>query len=175
MMFACAFTGHRPTRFVFKDDETHSLCVKIKEAILSECRRLYEVDNVRTFYSGCALGVDLWGAEKVIQLQKEYKDVRLICVAPFPHHAKNWPNTQRQRLDRILETANNVITTSDRFTDKSYKVRNYYMMDNSHFLIAVFDDAKNMRSGTKQTVNYARKKGLHISLIHPDTTTIVYE
>ena len=39
-------------------------------------------------------------------------------------------------------------------------------------MIAVYDNAHNMRSGTQQTVNYAKKKGLQIIYIHPDTAQL---
>lgn len=28
---ACAFTGHRPTRFSFKHDEAHPACIELKK------------------------------------------------------------------------------------------------------------------------------------------------
>ena len=39
-----------------------------------------------------------------------------------------------------------------------YKVRNYYMADNSAAVLAFFDE-RNPRSGTAQTVNYALRQG----------------
>ena len=56
----------------------------------------------------------------------------------------------------------------------SYKKRNYYMVDHADFLVGVFDNAKQMRSGTAQTVNYALRQGKQIILIHPDTADTAY-
>ena len=42
-------------------------------------------------------------------------------------------------------------------------------------LAEVFDNDRSIRSGTGMTVNYARKKGLPITLIHPDKATISKE
>ena len=39
-------------------------------------------------------------------------------------------------------------------------------------MIAVFDPEKNQRSGTQQTVNFAKKKLLRIIYIHPDTAAV---
>lgn len=169
---ACAFTGHRPNRFIFNYNEKHPLCVKIKETILAECRRLYEMENVNAFYTGCALGVDMWGAEAVIQLKEAYPDIKLHCAAPFPNHTEKWVFEQDRRLHKIVCIADTATFTSKEYAADAYKIRNYYMVDNSQFLIAVFDNEKNMRSGTMQTVNYALQKGLKISFIHPDTATI---
>ena len=41
--------------------------------------------------------------------------------------------------------------------------------------IRKYDNTHNMRSGTQQTVNYAKKKGLQIIYIHPDTAQVTTE
>ena len=43
------------------------------------------------------------------------------------------------------------------------------MVDHADFLVGVFDNAKQMRSGTAQNVNYALRQGKQIILIPPDT------
>lgn len=53
-----------------------------------------------------------------------------------------------------------------------YKKRNYYMVDHADCLLAVYDNERSVRSGTGMTVNYAKKKGLPITLIHPDTNDV---
>lgn len=172
-MNSCAFTGHRPLRFKFGYDESRPLCKAIKQAILAQCDKLYREEGVRTFYSGCALGVDLWGAGAVLYLRdKGYSDIRLVCAVPYPNHDCKWPDDQKQRLHKIISDAAETVTVCDRYSDDAYKQRNYYMVDRSQFLIAVFDRQKNQRSGTQQTVNYAVKKNLKVTYIHPDTADI---
>ena len=46
------------------------------------------------------------------------------------------------------------------------------MVDNSQYLIAVYDQDRSIRSGTGQTVNYAIKKRRGITFIHPDTAAV---
>lgn len=48
------------------------------------------------------------------------------------------------------------------------------MVDHADFLVGVFDNAKQMRSGIAQTVNYALRQGKQIILIHPDTADTAY-
>ncbi len=57
----------------------------------------------------------------------------------------------------------------------NYRRRNEYMVDRAGYLLAVYDNDRSIRSGTGMTVNYARKKGLPITLIHPDKATISKE
>ena len=46
--------------------------------------------------------------------------------------------------------------TSEEYSKDCYSVRNKYMVDSSSLLIAF---VKNYRSGTGQTINYAKKTG----------------
>ena len=55
---------------------------------------------------------------------------------------------------------------------ESYVKRNCYMVDQANYLVAVYDDVRNLRSGTMQCVRYARKKAVPVILIHPDTARI---
>ena len=55
---------------------------------------------------------------------------------------------------------------------ESYIKRNCYVVDHADFMVAVYDNERNLRSGTMQTVHYAEKKGLAITLIHPDTGAV---
>ena len=49
------------------------------------------------------------------------------------------------------------------------------MVEQAGYMLAVYDNTHNMRSGTQQTVNYAKKKGLQIIYIHPDTAQVTTE
>ena len=51
--YACAITGHRPTRFCFGYNEEDPLCQKLKECLLEQFRILhdpYEEAAWATFY-----------------------------------------------------------------------------------------------------------------------------
>lgn len=66
---ACAFTGHRPTRFTFKYDEAHPDCIELKDMLAKQIDFLYR-HGVTDFYTGCALGVDMWAGEAVLTLME---------------------------------------------------------------------------------------------------------
>ena len=46
------------------------------------------------------------------------------------------------------------------------------MVDHADCLLAVYDNNCSIRSGTGMTVNYAKKKGASIILIHPDAAIV---
>ena len=55
---------------------------------------------------------------------------------------------------------------------EGYLKRNCYMADHAQYMVAVYDRDTTVRSITGQTVNYAIRKGLKVTYIHPDTARI---
>ena len=173
---ACAITGHRPTRFRFGYNENHPLCKEIKERLFEQFQMLHDRENVQTFFVGGALGVDMWAGEQLLALKEKsgYENIEIIVAIPFVGHDSKWPEQSQKRLKSLIQKATNCIVVSQEANTASYKKRNYYMVDHADFLVGVFDNAKQMRSGTAQTVNYALRQGKQIILIHPDTADTAY-
>ena len=170
---SCAVTGHSPQRFKFKYNEQAPLCLKIKTALTEQIKTLY-AKGVRLFYVGCAVGVDTWAAEIVIELkqQAEYSDIELYCAIPFADHDAKFTDGQKKRSENILSKCNHKEIINRHYSPTAYKRLNYFLVDKSQHLIAVFDQDKSDRSGLVQTVNYAKKNELQITYIHPDTAVI---
>lgn len=171
---SCAITGHNPQRFKFKYNEQAPLCRKIKAALTEQIKALYQ-KGVRVFYVGCAVGVDTWAAEIIIELkqQADYGDMELFCAIPFPEHTEKFTDGQKKRYENILSQCTDKEVISRHYSPVVYKRLNYYLVDRSQYLIAVYDQDKSERSGLGQTVNYAVKKGLQITFIHPDTSEAI--
>jgi uncharacterized phage-like protein YoqJ len=163
-------TGHNPQRFKFKHNEKAPLCQSIKTEITEQIKILYS-EGVRLFYVGCGVGVDTWAAEIVIDLkqQGDFSEMELFCAVPFPDHTERFTAGQKKRYEYILSQCNNQEVISRKYSPVAYKRLNYYMVDNSQYIIAVYDQDKSDRSGLGQTVNYALKNNLQIIYIHPDT------
>lgn len=171
--FACTITGYRPTRFKFKYKEDYSLCKKIKRNLLVVLTAMY-AQGIRRFYVGGALGVDMWAGEALTAMkqQPQFADIELFCALPFPGYDRQWDDKSRKRMERIKVASNNVRYICQQEQSDAYKKRNYYMVDHSWYLVAVYDQNRSVRSGTGQTVNYALKNNLSILYIHPDTAQI---
>lgn len=107
--------------------------------------------------------------------QKGYQDVELCLALPFEGYDSDWDDWHRKRMDFIRRYAEKVLILCETPSSESYKKRNYYMVEQAGYMIAVYDNAHNMRSGTQQAVNYAKKKGLQIIYIHPDTAQVAME
>lgn len=174
MSKACAVTGHRPTRFKFKYNEDYALCKKIKKAILDEFKRMYDEQEMRRVWVGGALGVDMWAGEIALRLKETpgYGELELCIALPFKGHDAKWDKRSRERLAFLIRHSAECVTVGKADCRESYLERNCYLIDHADLLLAVYDHQKNLRSGTMHTVNYARKKKLPITLIHPDTAQI---
>lgn len=170
---SCTITGHRPTRFKFKYNEHYKLCIKIKKALTSQMQDYYE-KGVRRFWVGGAIGVDTWAAEILLEMkqQERYKDIELYVATPFPDYDAKFDAKQKARCRAILKGCTGSVIVSPNYAPDAYKKRNYYMVDRADYLIAIYDNQKEIRSGTGMTVHYAQKKGLTIRFIHPDNADV---
>lgn len=171
---SCAITGHRPSRFIFKYNEADCLCKKIKTQMRLQFENLIRNGFTR-FYAGGALGVDMWSSEMILELKKEnaFEDIELFIAIPFDGYNDHWDNKYKSRMEYIIENCNKseIIGNRDNI-NMSYKKRNQFMVDNSDYLLAVYDIEKRRRSGTQQTVNYAIRQALPVIIINPDTGVV---
>jgi uncharacterized phage-like protein YoqJ len=170
---SCAIAGHKPQRFKFKYNEQATLCIAIKTAISEQIKALHS-NGVEIFYVGCAAGVETWAAEAALELRRheDCSGIELFCAIPFPEHAGRFTDRQKERYQSILSQCNHKETICRRYLPDAYKRASYYMVDRAQYLIAVYDQDKSERGGLGQMVNYAIKKNLSITYIHPDTAEI---
>lgn len=164
---SCAFTGHRPTRFSFKYDETHPACIELKNVLAEQIDFLHR-QGVTDFYTGCALGIDLWAGEAVLTLMKLHPEIKLHCVVPFAAQNQKWTPEQQVRYHALLDQSNDVILTQEKYSEDCYCIRNRYLVDHADVVLAVYDMNANKRSGTGYTVHYAQAQDKPIIAIYPD-------
>ena len=158
----CCFTGHRPDKLPWGEDESDPRCVRLKERIAREVEEAY-ISGVRHFISGMARGCDLYCAEAVLALREAEGDVTLECARPCETQADTWPAAERERYNAILDRCNYETLVQHRYDRFCMIRRNRYMVDRSGHLIAVYNGAP--KGGTFQTLAYAMKKGLDIHTI----------
>ena len=170
---SCAITGHNPQRFKFKYNEEAPLCRSIKTAIAEQIKTLYS-KGIRGFYVGCAVGVDTWAAEIVLDLkqQTEFSEMELFCAIPFSDHTEKFTAGQKKRYENILSRCANKEVINRHYSPTAHKRLNYFLVDKSEYIIAVYDQDKSERHGLGQMMNYAMKNNRQIIYIHPDTAHI---
>ena len=64
----CCFTGHRPDKLPWGEEESDPRCLRLKEAVARAVEDAY-VSGIRRFITGMARGVDLYCAEAVLALR----------------------------------------------------------------------------------------------------------
>lgn len=164
---SCAFTGHRPTRFSFKYDEINPTCIELKKVLAEQIDFLYR-QGITDFYTGCALGIDLWAGETVLALMELHPEIKLHCVVPFAAQDQKWTPEQQARYHALLDRSGDVFLTQEKYSRDCYYIRNRYLVDHADVVLAVYDMQANKRSGTGYTVHYAQTQGKPIIAIDPD-------
>lgn len=176
MIKKVAFTGYRPSKFRFGYNESAPLCEALKKALYSQIVSLYQ-QGARQFFTGCAMGVDLWAGEIVVAMIETglYPDLELRCCVPYVEQANNWPPEMKMRHHTLLSKGTSVIYTSSVYNKAAFFIRNCYMVENSDLLIAVYNEHDNQKSGTEHTVSYAKAMLRPIIFIDPNTAHVSTE
>ena len=119
----CAFTGHRPQSLPFGFNETDERCFALKARIRDEVRKLIEEEGVTHFISGMALGVDMYSAEIVLDLKKEYPQITLECAIPCENQSEKWREADRDRYFGLVEKCDKENRTG-RYAGRLIQVQN---------------------------------------------------
>ena len=147
MKSAC-FTGHRN---LGSDLNRGRLVRCIEKAVSKGCD---------TFICGGALGFDMLAARTVLELKNIHPHIQLHMYLPCANQTEKWSPAQKREYERILRGADLVDKTTRPYYDGCMRERNYRMVDNSDLCICYLNSME--RSGTAQTVRYAKRKGLII-------------
>lgn len=158
----CCFTGHRPDKLPWGNDEGDPRCVRIKEELGLALERAY-LRGYRHFISGMARGADLYFAEAVLALREKYPDILLECARPCETQSSRWSREEQRRYDGILDRCNYETMVQHVYDRGCMMRRNRYMVDHSSRIIALYDGVP--KGGTAQTLAYALRKGLETDII----------
>ena len=160
----CCFTGHRPQKLPFGFNEQDERCIKLKEALKEKIVLMIEENGVTDFISGMAIGTDIFAAEIVLELKKQYPQLWLECALPCETQAAKWREADRDRYFDIISRCDKETLLQTRYTPDCMQNRNKYMVDKSDYIIAVWDGTP---SGTGNTVRYAKKCDKEVIIINP--------
>lgn len=162
MSTAC-FTGHRPEKLPWGEDESSEGCMLLKLA-LSHAVSEAAAGGCTRFITGMARGVDTYAAEEVLFLRDSVPGIRLECAVPFRGQESRWSDDDRRRYQRIIDAADEVKMLSEAYSADAFMARNRYMVDSSDTVIAVYSGDG---GGTGATVAYARERGRTTVIIEP--------
>ena len=78
----CCFTGHRPDKLPWGEQEEDPRCLALKRKLADALERAFQ-DGYRHFISGMARGADLYFAEAVLKLRESYPEITLEGARPY--------------------------------------------------------------------------------------------
>ena len=136
------FSGHRPEKLPWGDDERDEACKLFKSRIEREILKAYEA-GCRYFLSGMAEGFDTYAAEAVVKLGRG--------------------DSPRKR--KLAEKAAVCVSISEGYAPSCYMERNYFLV--RHSSRAIVGYAGETASGTGATLRMALREGLEVIMIAP--------
>lgn len=155
----CCFTGHRERKLPWRGAEDDPRCLALKRCIFDAAEALYMNQGVTGFLCGMASGADLYFCEAVLALRAEHPEITLEAAIPCEGQAARWPEAQRRRYDRLVAECDFRTVISRDYTPDCMMRRNRYMVDESDYLIAVYNGSP---GGTQATMLYALRQGKEI-------------
>lgn len=170
MLQVVSFSGHRPNYFSFKYDENHIDCIKLKHTLINEIEKLYFM-GIKIFLTGCAIGVDIWCGEIVLNLKEKYNDIQLYCILPCKNQHIKWNENYKKRFNYLIYNCTKHILIQQEYSYNCFFKRNKYLVDKATIILAVYDKTIS-KSGTKNTINHAINSNKNLIIIDPKTLNI---
>lgn len=155
---SCCFTGHRPNKLPWRDDEGDPRCLELKARLAREVARAYD-EGYRHFICGMAQGADFYFCEAVLALRDERPGVTVEAAIPCEEQAARWPERDRERYFSLVGRCDYETVVQHHYDKGCMLRRNRYMVDRSSRLIAAFDG--NL-GGTMYTITYAMRNGVEV-------------
>ena len=149
----CCFTGHRKIPL----DQLESVTQRLRDAVIASIK-----DGYLYFGAGGALGFDTLAAQTVLNLKKDYQQIKLILVLPCKTQTRGWKQEDIEEYNRIMKAADKVVYTSQDYYSGCMHKRNRHLVDNSSLCICYLNSNT---GGTAYTVDYAKSVGCRVSNI----------
>jgi uncharacterized phage-like protein YoqJ len=162
----CCFIGHKLQSLPFRLNENTPLCIALKEELKKEIVKMIEENFVIHFISGMEIGADLYAAQIVLDLKKQYPNLILEGILPCETQANRWNEKNREQYYDILAACDKTKLLQTHYTGNCKQKRNEYMFNNSDYMIAVWNGKP---SCIGKTVKNAKLKGIKIIRIDPVT------
>ena len=147
----CCFTGHRPEKLNAPEAEVKAWLEKqIDQAIAA---------GFITFITGCAMGVDIWAGQVVLERKSVNPDIHLIAAVPWPRFARRWNEEWKKQYDDLIRRSDLVVNVCEHYHKGVFQQRNEWMVDRSNRVIAFYNGSA---GGTRNTIEYAQRKGIEV-------------
>jgi len=165
MIKVLAVTGYKPFELGIYSNQ-HQAIPFIKKAIHKELLRLIELGLEWVIISG-QLGVELWAAEVVYDLQLEYPHLKLGVFTPFLNQEEKWNEEHKEYYEFILSQADYVGSLTNKKYDNpsQFRLKNEFFVRKSNALLILYDVEKEGSPKYMLEAAKKRKKGGNYTIL----------
>ncbi|WP_193392236.1 DUF1273 domain-containing protein [Neobacillus vireti] len=141
-MKVLAISGYKPFELgIFKKD--HPSVLFIKAAIKKSLIPLVEEGLEWVLISG-QLGVELWAAEVIFDLQLDFPDIKLAVITPFLDQEASWNENNKEWYESVLAQADFIDSVTKKGYEKpwQFRLKNQFFIEKSDGLLLLYDQEK---------------------------------
>ena len=131
-------TGYKSMELgIFK--ESDEKITYIKKSIENRLIALIE-EGLEWILTSGQLGVELWTAEVVLELQKTY-DIKLAIISAFENHHSRWPDDMKIKYAELIQAADfyDAIYLGDYKAPYQFKERDLWLINKSDACLILMD------------------------------------
>lgn len=166
-MKVLAISGYKPFELgIFKND--HPSVLFIKSAIKKSLLPMVEEGLEWVLISG-QLGVELWAAEVVFELQMEFPDIKLAVITPFLDQQASWKENNKEWYESVLAQADFIDSVTKKGYEKpwQFRLKNQFFIEKSEGLLLLYDQEKDgsPKYLYEMALEYQKKHSYSIELI----------
>ncbi|MFP5113353.1 DUF1273 domain-containing protein [Bacillaceae bacterium C204] len=166
-MKVLVISGYKPFELgIFKND--HPSVFFIKSAIKKSLLPMVEEGLEWVLISG-QLGVELWAAEVVFELQMEFPDLKLAVITPFLDQQASWKENNKEWYESVLEQADFIDSVTKKGYEKpwQFRLKNQFFIEKSEGLLLLYDQEKegSPKYLYEMALEYQKKHSYSIKLI----------
>jgi len=158
---SCCFTGHRPEKLPWRNQENDPRCLDLKSKIQAELEQAYK-KGYRHFISGMARGTDLFFCEAALSLREKHPDVTVEAAIPFIDQSARWSAKEQNRYRQLLGRCNFETVIQHSYTPGCLQRRNRYLVEHASLIIAAYNGKG---GGTLYTLTYAMNQNLDVVIL----------
>lgn len=142
MIKVLVISGYKPFELgIFKHD--HPSVHYIKAAIKKALMPMVE-DGLEWVLISGQLGVELWGAEVVFDLQLEFPELRLAVITPFLDQEASWNENNKEWYASILAQADFIDSVTKKGYEKpwQFRLKNQFFIEKTDGMLLLYDQEK---------------------------------
>jgi uncharacterized phage-like protein YoqJ len=134
-------TGYKSHELGIFNDK-HPGLPYIKKALKRNLTRLIEEFDLEWVLISGQLGVELWAAEMVFEMQEEYPHLKLAVLTPFLGQEERWSEERREYYEMITLQADfyESISKKPYESPNQLKVKNQFLVEKSNGLLILYDE-----------------------------------